>query len=160
MKETDWRKTLEVVVKGLVGAVLALAGLWLLGWLFTFVGSVLLGLAGIIGALLRFLIPVAAIAGIVYFVFAQIRPKDPIYSTDSSRREPPEPSSVTPPVQEVATVSSVETTASANETPDVPTSSETPAEPSNETEATTSSETTDETSMDSSQPKKSRRKSS
>jgi hypothetical protein len=88
MKETDWRKTLEVVVKGLVGAVLALAGLWLLGWLFTFIGSVLLGLAGVIGALLRFLIPVAAIAGIVYFIFAQVRPREPLYSTRT-----PEPSS-------------------------------------------------------------------
>jgi hypothetical protein len=82
MKETDWRKTLEVVVKGLVGAVLVLAGLWLLGWLLTFIGGLLLGLAGVVGALLRFLIPVAAIAGIVYFVVAQLRPKDPIYSSE------------------------------------------------------------------------------
>jgi hypothetical protein len=81
MRETDWRKTLEVVVKGLVGAVLALAGLWLLGWLLTALGALLLGIAGIIGALLRFLIPVAAIAGIVYFVVAQIRPKEPLYTS-------------------------------------------------------------------------------
>ena len=81
MRETDWRKTLEVVVKGLVGAVLALAGLWLLGWLLTALGALLLGIAGIIGALLRFLIPVAAIAGIVYFVVAQIRPKEALYTS-------------------------------------------------------------------------------
>ena len=79
MKQTDWRTTLEVVVKGLVGAVLVLAGLWVLGWLFTAFGALLLGIAGIVSALLRFLIPVAAIAGIVYFVVAQLRPKDAPY---------------------------------------------------------------------------------
>jgi hypothetical protein len=83
MRETDWQKTLEVVVKGLVGAVLALAGLWLLGWLFSALGALLLGIAGLIGGLLRFLIPVAAIAGIVYFIVAQLRPKPPMYTTSS-----------------------------------------------------------------------------
>jgi hypothetical protein len=87
MRETDWQKTLEVVVKGLVGAVLVLAGLWLLGWLFTALGALLLGIAGLIGGLLRFLIPVAIIAGIVYFVVAQLRPKAPLYSTSSSRED-------------------------------------------------------------------------
>ncbi len=98
MKETDWRKTLEVVVKGLVGAVLVLAGLWLLGWLLTFIGGLLLGLAGVVGALLRFLIPVAAIAGIVYFVFAQVRPKDPIYSSEAAMSVKPSSSLETAPV--------------------------------------------------------------
>ena len=84
MKQTDWRTTLEVVVKGLVGAVLVLAGLWVLGWLFSAIGALLLGIAGIVGSLLRFLIPVAAIAGIVYFVVAQLRPKETPYIAPSS----------------------------------------------------------------------------
>lgn len=84
MKQTDWRTTLEVVVKGLVGAVLVLAGLWVLGWLFSALGALLLGIAGIISALLRFLIPVAAIAGIVYFVVAQLRPKETPYIAPSA----------------------------------------------------------------------------
>ena len=67
MQQTDWQKTLEVVVKGFVGAIVALAGLWVLGWLFTFLGSILIGLAGIVVALLKFLVPVAVIAAIVYF---------------------------------------------------------------------------------------------
>jgi hypothetical protein len=169
MKETDWRKTLEVVVKGLVGAVLALAGLWLLGWLFTFIGGVLLGLAGIIGALLRFLIPVAAIAGIVYFVLAQVRPKDPIYSTpsntpnDSSREtsstsEPSvETSSVAQPDTETATVTPVEP--SVENLVEI-TSSEIGSNDVNAATAEASSEITEEPSADADQPKKSRRKSS
>jgi apolipoprotein N-acyltransferase len=73
MQQTDWQKTLEVVVKGFVGAIVALAGLWVLGWLFTFVGSILIGLAGIVVALLKFLVPVAVIAAIIYFVVSQLQ---------------------------------------------------------------------------------------
>ncbi len=72
MQQTDWQKTLEVVVKGFVGAIVALAGLWVLGWLFTFIGSILIGLAGIVVALLKFLVPVAVIAAIVYFFVSQL----------------------------------------------------------------------------------------
>jgi membrane-bound ClpP family serine protease len=121
MRETDWRKTLEVVVKGLVGAVLALAGLWLLGWLLTALGALLLGIAGIIGALLRFLIPVAAIAGIVYFVVAQIRPKEPLYTSPVY----PDTYNPTQPVQTVdaapvnATVIVAETSSEAEPTDEV-----------------------------------------
>jgi hypothetical protein len=81
MQQTDWQKTLEVVVKGFVGAIVALAGLWVLGWLFTFIGSILIGLAGIVVALLKFLVPVAVIAAIVYFFVSQLqssKPSDPI----------------------------------------------------------------------------------
>jgi predicted lipid-binding transport protein (Tim44 family) len=73
MQQTDWQKTLEVVVKGFVGAIVALAGLWVLGWLFTFLGSLLIGLAGIVVALLKFLVPVAVIAAIVYFFVSQLQ---------------------------------------------------------------------------------------
>jgi predicted lipid-binding transport protein (Tim44 family) len=73
MQQTDWQKTLEVVVKGFVGAIVALAGLWVLGWLFTFIGSVLIGLAGIVVALLKFLVPVAVISAIVYFFVSQLQ---------------------------------------------------------------------------------------
>jgi hypothetical protein len=73
MQQTDWQKTLEVVVKGFVGAIVALAGLWVLGWLFTFIGSILIGLAGIVVALLKFLVPVAVIAAIVYFFVSQLQ---------------------------------------------------------------------------------------
>ena len=76
MQQTNWQKTLEVVVKGFVAAIVGLAGLWVLGWVFTFVGSVLIGLAGIVVTLLKFLVPVAVVAAIVYFVVSQMRPND------------------------------------------------------------------------------------
>ncbi len=85
MQQTDWQKTLEVVVKGFVGAIVALAGLWVLGWLFTFVGSILIGLAGIIVALLKFLVPVAVIAAIIYFFVSQLQSSN---SSVQARIEP------------------------------------------------------------------------
>ena len=85
MQQTNWQKTLEVVVKGFVGAVVALAGLWVLGWLFTFIGSVLIGLAGIVVALLKFLVPVAVIAAIVYFFVSQLQSSS---ATVQARVEP------------------------------------------------------------------------
>lgn len=88
MQQTDWQKTLEVVVKGFVGAVVALAGLWVLGWLFTFLGSILIGLAGIVVALLKFLVPVAAIAAIVYFFVSQLQSSS---STSLQARVEPKP---------------------------------------------------------------------
>jgi hypothetical protein len=83
MKETDWRNTLEVAVKGLIVVVAALAGLYVLGWVFQFLGAVLLGVASIIVALLRWLVPVAIIAGVVYFIVTRVSPKPPVYSTNS-----------------------------------------------------------------------------
>jgi membrane-bound ClpP family serine protease len=84
MKETDWRNTLEVAVKGLIIVVAALAGLYVLGWVFQFLGAVLLGVASIIVALLRWLVPVAIIAGVVYFIVTRISPRPPVYSSPAS----------------------------------------------------------------------------
>ncbi|MFN3266461.1 MAG: hypothetical protein ACK41E_06425 [Deinococcales bacterium] len=81
MKETDWRNTLEVIVKGLVAVVVGLAALYLLGWVLSFFGGMLLGLAGIILALLRWLVPVALIVGIVYFAVTQLQPKSSVVKT-------------------------------------------------------------------------------
>jgi hypothetical protein len=89
MKETDWRNTLEVAVKGLIVVVAALAGLYVLGWVFQFLGAVLLGVAGIIVALLRWLVPVAIIAGVVYFIVTRVSPKPAVYSTNSSPSNSP-----------------------------------------------------------------------
>lgn len=62
-------------MKGLVAVVLGLAGLYLLGWVLSFLGGLLLGLAGVIVALLRWFVPVAIIVGIVYFVVTQLQGK-------------------------------------------------------------------------------------
>ena len=95
MKETDWRKTLEIIVKGLVAVVVGLAGLYILGWVLTLLGGILLGFAGIIVALLRWLVPVAILVGIVYFAVTQLQSK----TVSASSKPVPAPVDVEAPVQ-------------------------------------------------------------
>ena len=95
MKETDWRKTLEVIVKGLVAVVVGLAGLYILGWVLSLLGGILLGFAGIIVALLRWLVPVAILVGIVYFAVTQLQGK----TVSASSKPVPAPVDVEAPVQ-------------------------------------------------------------
>ncbi len=95
MKETDWRKTLEVIVKGLVAVVVGLAGMYILGWVLTLLGGILLGFAGIIVALLRWLVPVAILVGIVYFAVTQLQSK----TVSASNKPVPMPVDVEAPVQ-------------------------------------------------------------
>jgi hypothetical protein len=87
MKETDWRKTLEVIVKGLVAVVVGLAGLYLLGWVLSLLGGLLLGFAGIVVALLRWLVPIAIIVGIVYFVVTLFQGKTVVSTSPAVKPE-------------------------------------------------------------------------
>lgn len=63
------RDILEWVVLGLLVVVGLLLVLWVGGWVFTFLGRVLLALSGLIWVLLKYLIPVLIVAGIGYGVF-------------------------------------------------------------------------------------------
>jgi predicted lipid-binding transport protein (Tim44 family) len=69
---SDINKSLELVVKVLVAAIGGILGLFVLG-----LGGLFLGVAGLLIALLKFIVPVAVIAGIVYFAVSQLRPKAP-----------------------------------------------------------------------------------
>ncbi len=70
--ERTLRDILEWVVLGLLVVVGLLLVLWVGGWVFTFLGRVLLALSGLIWTLLTYLIPVLIIAaigyGVVYFL--------------------------------------------------------------------------------------------
>jgi hypothetical protein len=87
MKETDWRKTLEVIVKGLVAVVVGLAALYVLGWVFSLLGGLLLGFAGIVVALLRWLVPIAIIVGVIYFVVTQLQTKTVVATSPAVKPE-------------------------------------------------------------------------
>jgi hypothetical protein len=73
---SDINKTLELVVKVLVAAIAGILGLFVLGWIMRGLGGLMLGLGGLLVALLKFIVPVAVIAGIVYFAVSQLRPKE------------------------------------------------------------------------------------
>jgi hypothetical protein len=72
---SDINKSLELVVKVLVAAIGGILGLFVLGWVMRGLGGLFLGVAGLLIALLKFIVPVAVIAGIVYFAVSQLRPK-------------------------------------------------------------------------------------
>jgi hypothetical protein len=72
---SDINKSLELVVKVLVAAIAGILGLFVLGWVMRGLGGLMLGLGGLLVALLKFIVPVAVIAGIVYFAVSQLRPK-------------------------------------------------------------------------------------
>jgi hypothetical protein len=70
--ERTLRDILEWVVLGLLVVVGVLLALWVGGWVFTFLGRVLLALSGLIWTLLTYAIPVLIVAaigyGVVYFL--------------------------------------------------------------------------------------------
>ena len=62
------QEVLELVVIGLVALVVGMLVLWGAGWVFTFLGWLLRLVGGFIWLLLRFIIPIAIVAGIVYLI--------------------------------------------------------------------------------------------
>jgi len=66
--ERSWRYILEWVVVGLLVVVGVLLALWVGGWVFTFLGRVLLALSGLIWELLKLAIPLLILAAIGYGV--------------------------------------------------------------------------------------------
>lgn len=69
--ERSLRDLLEWIVLGLLVVVGVLLALWVGGWVFTFLGRILLALSGLIWTLLTYILPVLVIAaigyGVVYF---------------------------------------------------------------------------------------------
>ena len=59
---------LELAVFALIALVLGVLLVWGLGWLFTGVGWLLRLVAGVFWSLLRFIIPLAIVAGLVFFL--------------------------------------------------------------------------------------------
>jgi uncharacterized membrane protein len=87
------QEIVELVVFGLIALLLATGLLWVVGWLFGLLGTLFVWLAGVIWALLRFIVPVALVAGIVYFLVRTVQGG----STDRSRTAPSQPTVATVP---------------------------------------------------------------
>ena len=66
--ERTLRDILEWVVLGLLVVVGVLLAFWLGGWIFTFLGKVLLALSDLILLLLKYAVPVLILAAIGYWV--------------------------------------------------------------------------------------------
>lgn len=62
------QEVVELVVFGLVALLVGTGLLWLVGWLLSLGGLLLKAVAGLLWLLLRFVVPVALVAGLVYFL--------------------------------------------------------------------------------------------
>jgi len=62
------QEVVELVVFGLIALLIGTGVLWLGGWVLGWVGLLLKFLAGLIWWLLRFIVPVAIVAGLIYFL--------------------------------------------------------------------------------------------
>ncbi|KGQ23103.1 hypothetical protein [Thermus filiformis] len=76
MNDRTLQDLLEWLVLGLLIAVGLLLALWLGGWVFTFLGKVLLALSGLIWTILKYAVPALVLVGLAYLVarFLQKRP--------------------------------------------------------------------------------------
>ena len=70
------QEVIELVVFGLIALLIGTGLLWLVGWLLGIVSVVFTAVAGWIWQLLRFIIPVAIAAGVVYFIYRLISNRD------------------------------------------------------------------------------------
>jgi branched-subunit amino acid transport protein len=57
-----------------VGVLGVIAGSWAIGWVLRLIGTALIGLAVFLVAILKFLVPVAVLAALVYFGVRALRP--------------------------------------------------------------------------------------
>ena len=62
------QEVVELVVFGLVALLIGTGLLWVVGWLLSLGGLLLKAIAGLLWLLLRFVVPVAIVAGLVYFL--------------------------------------------------------------------------------------------
>src|SRR5690606_8889083 len=66
----------ELVVFGLVALLVGTALVWVLGWVLSLGGALFKALAGLLWLLLRFIVPIAIVAGIVYFLVKALQGRD------------------------------------------------------------------------------------
>ncbi len=87
------QEILELVVFGLVAIIIGTGLVWFVGWLLGFVGLVFTWLAGLVWALLRFLIPLAVVVGGVYLVVRLLNNNASAVASDAKQdySTPPSP---------------------------------------------------------------------
>lgn len=67
------QEVVELVIFGLVVLLVGTGLLWVLGWTLALGGALLKALAGLIWLLLKFIVPIALVAGVVYFLVKWLR---------------------------------------------------------------------------------------
>ncbi len=73
MNDRTLQDILEWLVLGLLIAVGLLLALWLGGWVFTFLGKLLLALSGLVWVILKYAVPALVLVGLAYLVVRFLR---------------------------------------------------------------------------------------
>lgn len=71
------QEVVELVVFGLIALLIGTGLLWLVGWVMGLVGLLFKFVAGLIWWLLRFIVPVAIVAGLIYFLVRVLQGERP-----------------------------------------------------------------------------------
>lgn len=100
----------ELVVFGLIALLVGTGLLWLVGWVLSLGGLLLKSLAGLLWLLLRYIVPIAIVAGLVYFLVKAAQGRQPqsakgVGGTDAPPASPPASQTSVPTAQ--ATVPAV-----------------------------------------------------
>ncbi|MBS3968087.1 MAG: hypothetical protein KGZ60_12590 [Truepera sp.] len=91
------QELIELTVFGLIALLVGVGVLWLVGWLLGLFSVLLTWLAGLIWSLLKFIIPIAIIAGAVYFLVRLAQQPKPAPATPVVPfAAPPSPTVSTP----------------------------------------------------------------
>ncbi len=99
------QEVVELVVFGLIALLIGTGVLWLGGWVLGWVGLLLKFLAGLIWWLLRFIVPVAIVAGLIYFVVRVLQGDRSARQASPASTAPAStaPAGTTPPATSAAT---------------------------------------------------------
>ncbi|MBX3139254.1 MAG: hypothetical protein KF875_00710 [Trueperaceae bacterium] len=90
------QEVVELVVFGLVALLVGTGLLWLVGWLLSLGGLLLKAIAGLLWLLLRFVVPVALVAGLVYFLVKALQGRQEAAPTAGSGQPAPHPQNAAP----------------------------------------------------------------
>lgn len=93
------QEVVELVVFGLVALLVGTGLLWLVGWLLSLGGLLLKAVAGLLWLLLRFVVPVALVAGLVYFLVKALQGRSdtaPVAATPAAPAAPATTGAVAP----------------------------------------------------------------
>ena len=139
------QEVIELIIFGLIALVIGTGLLWVMGWLLGLVGIVFKFIAGIIWVLLRYILPVAIVAGIIFFVvrfFANRQSQEKAVSDQASTEQTlaKDPGSVEDSPKVVQEIESAETATSDQEAATSDKESDQTSESSEPTQAIENSE--------------------
>jgi hypothetical protein len=105
------QEVVELVVFGLIALLIGTGVLWLGGWVLGWVGLLLKFLAGLIWWLLRFIVPVAIVAGLIYFLVRVLQGDRSSRPATPAPASAPGPTPAAPPAADPAPPAAASTTA-------------------------------------------------